>query len=577
MAVERKLDPITFAVVRNGLISAARDMYWVFKRTTMLPVIYEYNDFGMSIYDDRLNLVAEAPGLPIFTGSLDDCINRTLEEMGGRDNVRPGDILINNHPYLTAGQPADAALIEPIFHDGELIGFGALRAHMGDLGAKGPYPTDSSEVYQEGLLIPALKLYDAGELDDGLLKIVKANSRIPEETAGNILAGAGSLRAGTRAIDALVERYGLDTYYAAIDELLDHGERVAREGLAQIPDGTYVFEDHLDDDGIRLGEPVYVRCAVTISGSDMTVDVSGSAEQQLGGVNCPWGYTLATGRFSLKRLVSPDIPPNGGEQRPLKVIAPEGSIFNPIPPAASFVSWLTSLRLGDMIVNALAPALPDRMPAENGGDLVGVLAYVKQPETGRWAFFWDDAGIGHGAIKGKDGMNALIHPMSSGIEYLPAELLETRMPILRRRHELETDSGGPGQWRGGLGALCEHEVLNEGIAVTICDKSRASKVRGQAGGLGPPRQNAIVMFPGTEREMRLGKKSDIPVQPGDVLLSMPTGGGGYGDPRRRDPEKVAWDVRNGYVSREQAEEVYGVTLRDDGSAERRTSAARRGS
>ena len=166
MATQTTLDPITFAVVRNGLISAAREMYGVFKRTTMLPVLYEYNDFGMSIYDDRLNLIAEAPGLPIFVGSLDDCIERTLEAIGGTENLQPGDILVNNHPYLTAGQPADAALIEPIFLDGKLIAFGALRAHMGDLAAKGPYPTNSTEVYQEGLILPALKLYDAGRLNE---------------------------------------------------------------------------------------------------------------------------------------------------------------------------------------------------------------------------------------------------------------------------------------------------------------------------------------------------------------------------------------------------------------------------
>lgn len=567
MATQTKLDPITFAVVRNGLISAARDMYWVFKRTTMLPILYEYNDFGMSIYDDRLNLVAEAPGLPIFAGSLDDCIARTLEEIGGKDNVEPGDVLINNHPYLTAGQPADAALIEPIFYEDKLIGFGALRAHMGDFGAKGPYPTDATEVYQEGILFPGLKLYETGRLNDVLIKILKANSRIPAETAGNVLAGAGAVRAGGRAIKELVGKYGLDTYYAAVEELLDHGERMAREGLAQIPDGTYTAEDYLDDDGVRFGEPVKMAVAVTIEGSDIIVDTTGSAEQQVGPVNCPWGYTLTTARFSLKRLVTPDIPPNGGEHRTLRVIAPERTLFNPITPAASFIGWLTSLRLADMIVSALAPALPDRIPAENAGDLVGILAYLKHPQTGRWCFFWDDGGIGHGAKKDRDGMNALIHPISAGIEYLPAELLETRMPVVKRKHELVTDSGGPGEFRGGLGACAEYVVQSDGIAVAICDKTKASKIRGLAGGLGPPEQNAILVYAGTDKEMRLGKKADFMLSDGDTIISRPAGGGGYGDPRKRDPEKVAWDVRNDYVSREAAEEVYGVALRQDGEVD----------
>jgi N-methylhydantoinase B len=568
-------DPITFAVVRNGLISAAREMYWVFKRTTMLPVLYEYNDFGMSIYDDRLNLVAEAPGLPIFVGSLDDCIARTIEEIGGRENLEPGDILINNHPYLTAGQPADAALIEPVFVDGRLVAFCAIRAHVGDLGAKGPYPTNSTEVFQEGIIFPALKLYEAGRLDEGLIKILKANSRLPAETAGNVLAGAGALRAGNRALTALLRKYGVETYYATIDALLDHGERVARDGIEQIPDGTYSYEDYLDDDGVRLGEPVFMKVTVTVEGSEMTIDLTGSAEEQLGAVNCPWGYTLTTCRFSLKRLVSPDIPPNGGEHRPLTVIAPEGTVFNPLAPAACFVGWVSSVRLSDMIMSALAPALPDRIPAENGGDLMGVLAFLEHPDTGRWVFFWDDGGIGHGARADRDGMNALIHPMSAGIEYLPAELLETRMPVLKHRHELETDSGGPGRFRGGLSATAEFELLSGGIAVTIADKSKASKVQGRDGGMSPPHQNEIVMFPGSEREMRLGKRSDIVVAAGDTVISRPAGGGGYGDPLTRDPERVARDVRDDYVSRESAERDYGVVLTEVGGVDEAATTKRR--
>lgn len=564
---QTKLDPITFAVVRNGLISAAMEMYWVYKRTTMLPVLYEYNDFGMSIYDDRLNLVAEAPGLPIFSGSLDDCIERTLAEVGGAESLVEGDILLNNHPYLTAGQPADAALIEPIYHEGNLIGYGALRAHMGDLGAKGPYPTNSTEVYQEGILFPGVHLYRAGVLDEVVVKILKANSRIPAETAGNVLAGAGALRAGSRVLRQLVDKYGTETYYAAIDELLDHGERVAREGIAAIPDGEYVAEDYLDDDGVTPDVPVKVVCKVTIEGSNMTIDTTGSAPEQLGPVNCPWGYTLCTGRFSLKRLVAPDIPPNGGEQRPLTVIAPEGSLFNPVPPAATFISWITSLRLADLVVSALAPAMPDKIPAESAGDLCGILAYLKHPETGRFCFFWDDGGIGHGAKDGADGMNALIHPISAGIEYLPAELLETRMPVVKNRHELTQDSGGPGEFRGGLGSAAEYEIQGSGVAVAISDKGKASVTKGMNGGMSPPEQNAVLVYAGTDRELRLGKKSDFYLEAGDIVVSKPTGGGGFGDPMKRDPEKVAMDVRNEYVSRESAESHYGVVLKPDGSVD----------
>jgi N-methylhydantoinase B len=299
----------------------------------------------------------------------------------------------------------------------------------------------------------------------------------------------------------------------------------------------------------------------------MTIDLTGSSPMVLGAVNCPWGYTLTTCRFTLKRLVTSDIPANSGEHRPLKVIAPEGTVFNPIAPAACFVGFVTSLRLGDMIVNALASAMPDQIPAENGGDLVGILAFIQHPQTKRWCFFWDDGGIGHGGKRGRDGMNALIHPMSAGIEYLPCELLETRMPILKRRHELRQDSGGPGQFRGGLSAVAEYELHGPGQAVSICEKSKVSSVRGFAGGHDAPESNAVIMFPGTDRELRLGKRSDMTIVPGDVVISQPAGGGGYGDPLLRDPEAVAWDVRNDYVSRELAETVYGVAFDDSGAVD----------
>ncbi len=564
---ETALDPITFAVMRNSLLSASREMFSVFKRTTMLPVLYESNDFGMSIYDARLNLVAESPGLPLFVGSLDHCIAVTLEEIGGPQTLSPGDVLVNNHPYLTAGHPADMVLIEPIYHAGDLVAYSALRAHMGDFGAKNLYPTDSTDLFQEGTIFPALKLYEAGELNELILKIVRANSRLPLETVGNILAGVGALRAGSRVVREVVERYGTETYYQVVDALLDHGERVARLGLERIKDGTYEFEDFLDDDGVRLGEPVRMRCAVTIAGSDMTVDLTGSDPEQLGPVNTPWGYSLTACRYVLKRLVTPEIPPNGGEHRVLTLIAPEGSVFNPVPPAACHLGWLGALRITELVVDALAPALPDRIPAENSGDILEIVGQLRDPQTNRWSMFEDAGPLGHGAVNGKDGMSALHHPIQAGVQNYPAELVETRMPVLRRRQELVQDSGGPGTYRGGLAATGEYELLGDGQLIVIVDKAEASHVRGLFGGMSPPDRNEVVVFPGSDKELRLGKRGDIPVGPGDRFISRPAGGGGWGPPHERDPELVRDDVKNGYVSRSAAESIYLVALTVDGEVD----------
>lgn len=560
-----KPDPITFAVVRNGFISAAYEMYSVFKRTAMLPILYEFNDFGMSLFDDRLNMLADAPGLPIFVGSLDTCLAGTIETLGGAETLRPGDVLLNNHPYLTGGQTADAAVMEPIFFDGKLIGFTALRAHMGDFGAINPYPCNSTDLYQEGTLFAALKLYDGGALNETITKIMADNSRLPTETVGSVLAGAGAVRACSRKVVSIVEKYGLEVYYSVIDELLDQGERATREAISEFPDGTYELVDYLDSNGLDE-EPVRIQCAVTVAGSDVTIDLDGSAPEQAGPINCPYGYTLTTCRFALKRLTTPDLPPNSGGYRPLTVIAPEGSLFDPRPPAPCFISAWTAMRLGDMIVQALAPALPGRVPAEHGGDIIATLAYVRDPGTSRICFFFDLAGLGFGAMEGKDGMNALMHPMQAGSESMPAELLETRMPVLKRGFSLVTDSGGAGEFRGGLSAAAEFEFESDGSAVVVAEKTKASEVRGLAGGMSPPFKNAVIVFPGTEGELRLGKKADIAIAPGDRLIVRPAGGGGYGDPLERAPERVARDVEYEYVSPEQAERAYGVVL-DPGTGE----------
>lgn len=558
----QSLDPITFGVVRGGLQSSVHEMYRVFKRTTMLAIIYEFNDFGMSLFDDRLNMVADAPGIPIFLGSLDGCIEKTLEELGGRENIAPGDTLFNNHPYLTAGQPPDAAVMQPIFHGKCLIGFAAIRAHMGDFGGKGWYPVDTTELYQEGTLFPGVKIYERGVRNDAIFRIMAANSRIPRETVGSIMGAVAAAQACARKVVSIVEKYGVATYYRVIDAALDHGERLARTAIERIPDGTYSYVDYLDDNGVDK-EPVKLACDVRVKGTDIEIDVSGSDPQQGGPINCPWGYTLTTSRFALKRLTTPDSDATSGEYRPLRVIAPEGSVFNPTSPAPCFIGAWTSLRLSDMIIQALAPALPERVPAESGGDLAVCSVRVRDNENRRWHIFADFGALGMGAAPDHDGMNALIHPIEAGCQSLPAELVEARMPLYRRRWELQTDSGGAGRFRGGLGAVSEWEFLSHGIINAITEKTRASEVKGLADGHPAPFQNELRVFPDTERELRLGKRSDIRIRNGDVFSMRAAGGGGHGDPLEREPARVLADVVNGYVSRACARELYGVVIKPD--------------
>jgi N-methylhydantoinase B len=569
---DKALDPVTFAVVRNALASAAVDIHWVFKRICTLPVLYEGNDYGACVYDQRLNLFSESPAAPLFSGSFDDCIQQMLAQIGS-DNLRPGDVLFATDPGISGTHTPDAPFVEPIFYEGILVGYAALRCHIGDVGAIDFYPTTSTSSYQEGLMVPPCKLYEAGKLNDLLVRIVRANSRIPIETAGNLLAAAAALHSGRDRVLKVIKTYGPETYFATVDGILDHGERIARQRLEEIPDGTYSIEDHLSDDNVKVGQPVKLECHVTIDGSDMTIDTTGSSEQVTGPYNSPWGTTLAAARFSLKKLIGREAPSNTGEHRTLKLISPRGSIFNPvIPPAASWNYYLPAVRLCAMITNALAPVLPERIPAPHPADYPLILGMLEHPKTRRPTFFSMDTGTGLGAKKGADGESALVNETGAGVETTPAEVMETRQPVLRTRFELIADSGGPGEFRGGLGVAVEYEFLSSGSGMCTAEGIRPW---GLAGGLGPPEAGVTIVYPGTDKEVRLGKASNLPLAKDDRVISITAGGGGYGYPWRRELDKVLWDVRNGYVSRRAAEQVYGVVLSHDGKIDTSATQQRR--
>jgi N-methylhydantoinase B len=297
----------------------------------------------------------------------------------------------------------------------------------------------------------------------------------------------------------------------------------------------------------------------------MIVDTTGSAEQVEGPYNLPFGGTVATARFSLKKIVGNDFPLNAGEHRTLKVIAPRGSIYNPvIPPTATWNYYLPSVRLAGMISNALAPALPTRIPAPHPADYPLIMAMLEDPKTQRPSFFAMDTGMGLGAKKGADGASALVNEVGAGVEITPAELMEARYPVLRHRFELVTDSGGAGEFRGGLGVAVEYEFLGKGVGMCTSDSLTPW---GLDGGLGPAEGNKVIVYPGTDRELRLGKDSDFPLSAGDREISITAGGGGYGYPWRRELDKVLWDVKNEYVSRDAAESLYGVVIGADGKVD----------
>ena len=553
----RVVDPITVEVIRYSLISAVWEMFRVFRRTTTLALLYEMNDFAIAIHDADLNLLAEAPGMPMFSGSLDFAIAGTLPELR-EDKIEPYDVIVNNHPFLVGGQPADAALFEAIFYRDELVAYVGMRAHMGDCGAINQYPVSSTDMYQEGTIFPAVKLFRRGVLDKSVLRTIEANSRLPLETGGNYLAGAACLAAGRKRLLEIVEKYGMETVKAAKEQIYDHAERLTRQAIERIPDGTYTVTDAMDGNGVE-NDPVPIKLAVTIKNSNATVDMTGSAPQQKGPINCAYSYTATAARFGLKLLTVGSLPTSAGVFRPLTVIAPEGSLYNPLPPAPGWLGGWASARIIDLMQLALAEVLPDKIPAPASCAHNVLLGYIKDPANPKKTHFvLDISPQGLGGTAEQDGASGVGHVKQAGSVNIPVEVHEAKSPVLIERYELSTTSG-PGKHRGGYGVRTVMKFLAGGQLTTVMERTKY-RLPGIRGGKPSPVACKLILWPGTPKEVLVGKSDHTMVVAGDRAIIDTTGGSGYGDPLDRDPALVAEDVLNEYISSSVAKESYGVVL-----------------
>lgn len=581
-----EVDSATVEVVRNYLASAAQEMERTLVRTAYTTIIYEIKDFGLSLYDPDLNLIADSSGLPLFLGANDYAAKNTVERVGP-DNFDPGDVVAMNIPYETGAHTNDSILISPVYFDDEIVSYAVVRAHWTDIGGKDPgYILDSNSIHQEGVLFPGTKLVKRDEPDEELLELIKANSRSPEIVMGDLNAELAALRTGRNRVRSLCEKYGHETISACIKHILQHGERTARDAVAKLPDGTWRGENHIDDDGIN-DELIPIRVDVTIEGSDMTVDFSDSADAVDGPVNLSLGMTQAACKICFKSLTTPHEPTNGGQFAPLSVAAHEGSLFHATYPAPTFTIWAGVLAI-DAIYHALSKGMPDLVPASSGGDVGDPGFYGKEPYTGRQVWHQTNAGVGWGAKANQDGLNSTDHMSMNNVRNIPVEVVEHRLPVRVETAELRRDSGGAGTFRGGLGSRRDYRFLAPFGALTIVKKTR-TEGWGIAGGK-PGAKNVGVLFPNTDRddweenwEERVTIYTDNddlydntdPTQrhvgmfrgqfdAGEVISYLAGGGGGYGDPHERDPETVRDDVLDGYVSREAARTEYGVAITEDG-------------
>lgn len=559
-AIAPKVDPVTLAVVRNYLNATAVEMRDTIQRTSFSPVIYEDRDFACGLLDATGGTLAEAPGLTLFMGTLSPGVRKCVDLLG-IEVVQPGDIFIVGLPDYTGSHPADMMLFAPIFQGDRLFGFTGSKAHLIDVGAKDPYPTDSTDAFQEGLRLPPIKLYRGGELDTNIEGIIKVNSRAPEVIWGDIQSQIACFRTGERACLRLLDKYGFDEVTACIDEIYDYSERMARAAIRQMPAGSWYGEDFCDDNGVEIDKPVKVGIEITVDpvAAEITFDYSKSDPQQKGPMNTPMISTISLSRMMGKILSAPGTPANEGSFRPIKVVAPLGTVFNATTTAPTNLYGWPLLTGAECILHTLAPIFPDRLPAQSAGDLCGCFRYGFWPDTGK---MWVEAnieGMGQGASASADGESAMVHIAEACSRNLPVELEETKDPVIVERYELITDSAGVGTYRGGLGVRRDYRMKQDGRMISILERCD-SPAKGVNGGGTALATTGIMESTIYGQGTPFKKTPDRPFASGDLISIQTGGGGGWGNPKERAVESVLRDVQDGYVSVKAARRDYGVVI-----------------
>ncbi len=554
-----KLDGATTEVIRSYLHSAAEEMRRTLVRTAFNPVIYEVLDFGISIYNQRLELIADAPGLAFFLGANDYAIRKGVEYLG-EGNLEPGDIVLMNYPYWNSAHAMDVTLFAAVFapNTDKPFAYTCIRAHWMDLGAKDPgYVLDSTDMHQEGLIFPGTKVYKRGRPDKEIIQLIRFNSRMPELVLGDLDAQVASTRTGERRLLEIYNKFGKDALEEATTRILDHGEKITRKALEALPHGTWSAEDLVDDDGIS-DDVIPMKVTVSIDSDGMKCDFTGSSKAVRGPVNVPFGLTETICKFVLKSITTPGSPCNAGNFRPLEVIAPPGSLFHAVYPAATFTLWTSHLAL-ELIYKALAQGMPERLAASSGGDVPGFMMVGHNLETGRMYAVSNNDPVGWGGTPTHDGINATNHISGSLVRNTPIEVMEMKTGMFIESLEMRTDSAGAGKYRGGVGIRRDIRFVAPGEFLSVLKKSR-TRPWALAGGL-EPEPNCMLLFPGSSKEKRVGTKR-VQVQPGDAAICLTAGGGGYSDPSERDPARVLEDVLDGYVSTRAASDIYKVVIKD---------------
>lgn len=557
-------DPATFTIIRNSLLKATEEMKIVLAKTAFSPVLKVAGDYSCGIFDAAGRMVAQGPDLPVHLGSMPVAVMAVARAFDG--DIHDGDIFIHNDPYQGGTHLPDVNVVTPAFHDGRLLGFACLRAHWPDIGGATPgsYGTVTS-IFGEGLRLPPVRLQSKGQPQRDIHAIITANVRTPDERMGDLNAQvAANARACTR-LSALAARYGTDMLIAVMEDILDYSEHLMRMRLSDLPDGDAVFEDALDGDGIletgqTTDETIRIRMRLEKSGQDIRVDFEGTSPRVAGPINAPLAVTASGVYCALKMIIDPDnlIPPNSGAWRAISITAPEDSVVNArYPSPVVYANTEMSHRVCDMVFGAAAAFWPGNVMACSQGTSGVVTFGGSDPDNPRGYVSYEVVKGGMGARPGKDGITAICAGIANTMN-TPVEIVELSFPLRVERYEIVGDSGGPGQFRGGLGVRRSWRVLAGQAEATVCFERTISPPFGVCGGDDAAPAQVRVIDP-EGRATALNSKQSVTLEPGWTVDVIAPGGGGYGPVADRDPAAIRRDLREDYISDDSARAAYGTT------------------
>ena len=536
-------DPVVTEIIRQQLNSAADQMKRAVIRTAFSPIIYEALDFAVALYDADIRMLAQAPTLPAFMGTMGFCVDEAVSACGGPESMREGDVILYNDPFGTGSHPQDAALVTPVFAGGQLVGYSAIKAHWLDIGGKDPYCTDTIDVFQEGTIFPGVKLYDAGQRVDGIYRMVLANSRMPEAVIGDINAMIAGSRAGGAALQRIIDRHGRSQFDSCVTRMFANGEAEIRQWFAQLPEGEYVASSVIDEDGVT-GEPIPFTVRLIVAQGSARFDLTEVPDQVAGPINCPLPSTIAGCRLAMSFLAGAH-QPNEGHFRAVEVLTRVGSIFHPVRPAPSFMYGVPMDHMIELVVTSMASVLPDLIPASSGGDINALVWWGQREQTGA---AWADGAphpVGQGASSTRDGANAQMYHSQSATRFTPTEIWESRNPWLIEQCALAVGTAGRGRFRGGLGIDLFFRALEDCYLTSAVARTRISPWGLDGGEAGRP--NAVEVVYADGRTERHGLRTRIAIPAGTLVKLMTASGGGHGNPAERDPALIEQDRLDGYM------------------------------